>query len=140
MKVIKSAIRVICPYCGRRAELVMGKTLPKDEANENSFFRNPEVHVWRCPNCKAMTIANQYTHKPVGELADAKLRRSRYMLHKKFDILWGEKKLGRTMLYHILAIKMKIPQHKCHFSQFTQEQCDLASKKIDEMIKNNEEY
>ena len=91
MKVIRSAIRVICPYCGRRAELVMGKTLPKDEVNENSFFRKPEVHVWRCPNCKAMTIADQHTHKPVGELADAKLRRSRYMLHKNLTFCGGKR-------------------------------------------------
>ena len=131
----KSNVRVICPYCGRRAKLVVGSTLPKEEIREDSFYRKEGVNVWRCPNCFAMTIARQYTNQPLGKLANLELRQARYELHKLFDQLWQKKCISRTQAYHLLAIKMNIRRSDCHFSLFDMKQCEIAKKKIIEMLK-----
>ena len=135
IKEVPNTIRVICPYCGRRAKLIWGNTLPLEEAREDSFYRKYGVKVWRCPNCAAMTIAGKYDNKPLGNLANAKLRHSRYELHILFDKLWKSHSISRTQAYSLLAVKMGIRKRDCHFSLFNEKQCALAKEKIIEMLK-----
>ena len=135
MKMVKTPIRVICPYCGRRATLIVGETLPEEDVGPDSFFRKEGVKVWRCPGCAAMTIADKYSMKPLGELADLELRRARWELHRLFDKLWRSKKIYRTQAYAVLAVKIGVKKRDCHFSTLNKKQCELAKKKIIEMLK-----
>ncbi len=116
-------LSVICPYCNEQAEL-------KDSS---IVYRQSYGMIWICQPCKAWvgTHKNSKDHKPLGRLADDKLRAAKRMAHQFFDVLWKakcereamSKSEARSAGYAWLATEMGIDVKDCHIGLFDAKQC-----------------
>lgn len=121
---------VICQYCGKRAELITGKTLfPHLENLHGKWF-------WRCESCKAHVGCHQKTTVPMGTLAKVELRALRSKVHKVFDQKWQRKRKSRGSrkarhaAYKWLADQLNINPTQCHIGLFDEEMCRNALEVI----------
>lgn len=112
-----------CAYCGREAELVTGAVI---------YPHRPDLAhkwLWRCEPCKAWVGCHKDTTKPLGRLANDKLRKAKMTVHHCFDQLW-KREAGGTMkrkeAYRWLALEMKLSKEECHIGMFSVQQCDEA--------------
>lgn len=128
-------IQVICQYCHRPAKLKKGAEL---------FPDYPELtaeNFWVCTPCKARVGCHEGTEKPLGSLADGKLRAVRRMGHEAFDPIWkfmvnlkgGRPHDYRNRMYGWLAEDMGMPVEDCHFGGMPYEKCLLAVKRCNEL-------
>lgn len=128
---------VVCDYCGKDAVLVAGDVIyPSNQHAHHKLF-------WYCKPCDAWTATheNSPTHKPIGRLADARLRDARKRALQAFNPLWLA---GYSMMeqarngiskaecigfgYKWLAERMGITTKTCHIGSFNDQQCDQARK------------
>lgn len=111
---------VFCDYCGKQAELVGG---------ERIYPHRPDLSALRfyaCAPCKAHVGCHPGTTKPLGRLADAKLRSAKMAAHNNFDPLWKKKRMSRHAAYARLSDRMGIPREKTHIGMFDVSQCQLV--------------
>lgn len=113
-------VNVVCPYCGRRAELI-----------DSSAVYNGESYgkIYLCRPCWAYVGVHRNTYIPLGRLADKDLRRWKRCVHEVFDTLWvnePNRRLARTNAYKWLADKMGLPVDEAHFGKFDIDQCKKA--------------
>jgi len=111
----------ICPYCQQFSKLVFGSTLypHRPDLAHRKFFL--------CEPCDAYVGTHAKSGKPLGSLANAKLRRARNRAHVAFDPVWkGGDPQQRTSAYSTLAAKMGIPPAECHIALFNEAQCQLV--------------
>lgn len=114
--------KVYCPYCGNRAKLTDSKRI-----NETAFGL-----LWHC-DCVpggAFVGCHDETTVPYGRLADAELRALKSKGHALFDSIWKEGIITRNNAYALLAEKMKIKLHNCHFGMFDKQQCREAIEAV----------
>ncbi len=111
-----------CPYCGGPAEKVGGAVIyPHRGDLYDRFF-------WRCVPCKAYVGCHKQTGKPLGRLANQKLREARLKAHEALDRLWKtqipeEMGAQRSRTYKWLSRTLGIPKEKCHIGMFDEAQC-----------------
>lgn len=117
--------RPTCPYCGEYAELVDSSTIYPHARQDYGKF-------WKCPGeCDAYvgTHRNSRRHAPLGNLANAELRRLKTEAHRAFDPLWHEDSphyMGytRQQAYRWLAQEMgKPPGKNVHIGFMTIAEC-----------------
>lgn len=123
---------VICPYCERPAVLT-------DSAE---VYSRSYGMIWLCRPCQAWVgcHANSPTHKPLGRLADAELRRWKQRAHEKFDPLWRRKmriegcskSRARRLGYKWLADQLGIRKKDCHIGYFDVSLC----RRVVDVIEN----
>lgn len=118
---------VLCPYCGRPAETVMGGVLyPRGRAKwANRLY-------WRCVPCIAHVGTHQGTDKPLGSLAKPALRRMRRRAHEEFDQLWGRGKWPRRRAYQWLSARLGMPFADCHIGELDIGQCHAVIRAVRE--------
>lgn len=130
-------MKPICPYCNAEAEFVTGKVIYPHlpDLAEKKF--------WLCAPCKAYVgchkagIGYGDGTRPLGRLADARLRAAKLKTHNIFDRLWmGQKdrRGARTEAYAELAKRMGIPVNQCHIGEFDVDQCEQAQLHANNMI------
>jgi len=112
-------MKVICPYCQRRAECVSGKEI---------YPHRPDLYskrFWLCRSCDAYvgTHHNSRRHAPLGQLADAELRKAKKAAHNAFDRIWMDGSNTRKEAYAWLAEELGISLTSCHIGQFDVEKC-----------------
>lgn len=117
---------VRCSYCGKSAKLVRGAELyPNLPALEKKWF-------YRCIPCNAHVGCHAYGHgqRPLGRLANAKLRKAKMQAHAAFDPIWQSwvddgipKFKARNAAYKWLAEQLKIPRDLCHIGLMSIHQC-----------------
>lgn len=118
-----------CPYCQRPAKLVSGLiTYPHRNDLKDKLF-------WHCAQCNAFVGCHPGTERPLGELANAELRRLRMYCHAGFDVLWKKGDMKRTQAYAWLAGELKIKQDDCHIGSFNEDQCLLVLRILDQRRK-----
>lgn len=109
-----------CNYCGKEAELVTGAEvyphLPNLAAKK----------FYRCVPCDARVGTHPGTDRPLGNLANADLRRIRSQVHRAFDPIWKDRRMSRSKAYARLARAMGIPVDECHVGMFDVERCEIA--------------
>ena len=122
-------MKVVCPYCGRRAELVDSKVI---------YGKSYGHKVWLCRNCLAYVGCHKGTNKPLGRLANAELRRWKTEAHDAFDPLWqyGRFKGKRNDAYKWLSKQMGIPYEKTHIGMFDVDDC----KRVIQICRTKKEY
>jgi len=108
---------VLCDYCGEPAELKTGNKV---------YHHRPDLEkklFWVCDPCNARVGCHPGTTKPLGRLANSKLRYWKRQAHQAFDPIWrtGEKK--RTQAYRWLAREMELDRDFCHIGMFDIDQC-----------------
>ena len=119
---------VNCDYCRKPAVMQTGNQV---------YTHRPDLKdklFWVCEPCCARVGCHQGTTKPLGRLANSKLRYWKRQAHSAFDPLWrsGDKK--RNQAYRWLAREMKIDRDLCHIGLFNIEEC----KKVIEICLKNE--
>lgn len=121
---------VLCPYCGRKAELVPGTVVYGNNASPDP--------VWWCEPCDAWArvIPGSKRFKPIGRLATQALRDWQKIAHQAFDPLWtkrfqrakreGKRKLAETLFARAhawLAGKLGIDRKGCRLGFFDEDLC-----------------
>lgn len=115
---------VTCPYCEQPATF--------SETSAHLYGGCNYGPVWECLPCHAWVGVHKGTNKPLGRLANAKLRRAKQRAHKAFDPLWKRKmerdhlrkKVARGAGYQWLADQLGIPAGDCHIGMFDVETCE----------------
>ena len=107
----------LCPYCGQFSKPATGKDIYplRTDLYGKQFFR--------CLPCDAFVGTHLSTGKPLGTLANAKLRKLRSAAHLAFDPIWKAEGRGRTTAYLMLATALGISTEDCHIGQFNEDQC-----------------
>lgn len=119
-------MKVICPYCDRRAELVTGNVI---------YPHRPDLFAklfYLCAPCDAYVGCHpKHTAKgggqgdgstPMGRLANAELRKAKRTAHAAFDPLWKSGRMSRASAYKWLAEAMAISRNNCHIGMFDVDQ------------------
>jgi len=111
---------IICQYCERVADLVCGDMIYP--------HRQDLAHKWfyRCLVCQAHIGCHPGTQKPLGILANARLRKLKMAAHAVFDPIWQSGEMARPSAYKWLAEKMGIDRKDAHIGMFSEERCQLA--------------
>jgi len=106
-----------CPYCHAPAKLVYGHEHYKDR---------PDLYhaaFWTCDPCDARVGCHKGTTKPLGTMANMRLRKLRMLAHKAFDKVWIGGKKKRSIAYRRMAKKLGIKENRCHIGEFDVDMC-----------------
>jgi hypothetical protein len=119
---------MICDYCRGAAELVTGATIYPDR---------PDLHAkqfWRCVPCHAYVGCHGLTDRPLGRLANARLRAAKICAHAAFDPFWRDQHWSRSHAYHWLSSALGIKAADCHIGMFTVEQCEAVVAAVERAL------
>jgi ssDNA-binding Zn-finger/Zn-ribbon topoisomerase 1 len=124
---VEQLVMLPCPYCGGKIEL----------RDSSIIYGRSYGNVYICenyPKCDAFVGTHHGKTKPLGTLADGRLRNKRKETHSLFDQLWkGEKKtMSRGKAYRYMAEILNIEQERAHIAMLTYEEC---SKLITEILR-----
>jgi hypothetical protein len=115
---------VICPYCGKKAELKTGREI---YAGRGSWDGKK---FWVCEPCNAWVGCHDRNERygrvgdePLGRLANKELREAKMKAHLAFDPIWKKKSMKRKEAYAWLAKKLGIPADECHIGMFDVDMC-----------------
>lgn len=110
--------KVICPYCGERAEFVDSKIV----------YGKSYGKIYLCRKCLAYVGVHKGTDKPLGRLANAELRYWKKAAHAAFDPIWkyGRFRGYRNAAYGWLAGRMGLSVEETHIGMFDVAQCKKA--------------
>lgn len=110
--------KVICPYCGERAEFVDSKIV----------YGKSYGKIYLCRKCLAYVGVHKGTDKPLGRLANAELRYWKKAAHAAFDPIWkyGRFRGYRNAAYGWLAGRMGLSVEETHIGMFDVAQCKRA--------------
>lgn len=117
--------KVICPYCGKRAEYIDSASI---------YHGRSYGMIYLCRACDAYVGVHDGTDIPKGSLANAELRYWRRLAHAAFDPMWQSGRFyhRRNAAYSWLAEKMELPKESTHIGMFD----TLACKKVINIIGN----
>lgn len=119
---------VICNYCKKPAVLATGADI---------YPHRPDLaglKFWRCAPCSAYVgchaAGNGYGDgtRPLGRLANAKLRMAKQAAHAVIDQYWREGRLRRWEVYQRLAALMNLGKSEAHIGEFDEAQCAEAAE------------
>lgn len=114
----KSNQTMRCPYCGGKVVFRSADGVYK----ENKF----QTMLYACsnyPKCDAYVRVKPGTKKPVGTLADAKLRALRTEAHFYFDQIYESGYMTKTQAYQWLAYKVSAPLSQAHIGYMREYYC-----------------
>jgi len=116
-----------CPYCNGKAHL-------KDSSR---IYGRSYGNVWMCedyPHCDSYVGVHKGTDKPLGRMANARLRELKKMAHELFDPMWRNGPMKRWQAYSWLARKMDMTRKEAHIGEFDESQCE----RLIEILKEKE--
>lgn len=130
-------IECVCPYCNTKAEVVGGQEI---YPHRPDLFKKK---FWFCRPCDAYVGCHEEKYcgkngtKPLGTLANKKLRRLRSQVHRHLDPLWrdGIEFSNRKEAYGWLAKMMEIDKKECHIAKFDEVMCLEALVYLEEFEK-----
>ena len=111
---------VACDYCGNDSELVGGDVI---------YPHRPDLYqkkFYFCRECRAYVGCHPNSTKPLGRLANAKLRAAKMKAHAAFDPLWRQGGMKRNEAYRWLSEMLGIDPSDCHIGMFDVAMCDHA--------------
>ena len=107
---------MICPYCQGPVKKTTGAFVYPgrlDLANKVIFI---------CQPCDAR-VGTHPDGRPLGELANKKLRELRMKVHSLLDPMWRSGPATRREAYSGLAHALGIRDSDCHVGQFREDMC-----------------
>lgn len=106
---------IYCPYCKREAEFL---------SNSQEVYNGHDFGpIYLCRPCWAWVGCHKDTLRPLGRLANNKLRQARQAAHNAFDPIWKSKRLTRGSAYKWLSDQLGLPLAKTHIGMFGPEKC-----------------
>jgi len=125
---------ITCPYCGGQALLRPAKEIKRQPTYE---------YLWVCvrfPECDSFVSAHDGSKRPMGTLANRRLRRKRHEAHKHFDMLW---QIGifhnRRDAYFWLRDVIGIPYGFLHIGKMDEGFCDKVIRESQKVMRNYSE-
>ena len=135
-----------CPYCGGKAHLREASSIYHNNRRKGKIYICENF-----PNCDSYVGCHKNTTKPLGRMANKKLRTMKSKAHYYFDPLWKNKVFSRkkslshnrTRAYQWLAEQLGLPESKCHIGLFDVDMCRKViqickRKQVEEGIYINE--
>lgn len=118
-----------CPYCGAKVELKSAYDIYHTNKSKDYGL------VYVCSNypiCDSYVGCHKNSDRPLGRLANPRLRSLKSEAHKQFDKLWKKKIMSRREAYKWLSVALDIPIEECHIGMFDVNMC----KKVVYLCKN----
>lgn len=116
----------ICPYCNEQSQLVKGKQIYPHRRDlwDLNFYHCANNHAAAYVGCHKTGDGK----KPLGRLADDKLRAAKSAAHAAFDPLWKKDQIAhfphRAKAYKWLAEMLGVDGKDCHIGMFDVAQCE----------------
>ena len=111
-----------CPYCGGESILVKGDSIYPNGSDLH------DLSFSQCAPCEAYVGCHKGSDRPMGRLANSKLRSLKSEAHSHFDPIWKYGSMSRTRAYQWLAEKMGIEPRFCHIGMMSEDQCKQVIK------------
>lgn len=115
-----------CPYCNNKAEFISSKQFYGTDYGTNLYV---------CRPCDARVGTHGKGKKPLGTMANVKLRALRRTCHQVFDKRWKYKRnrhWSRHNAYKWLQKVMNLSAEQAHIGMFNEEQCFKLLKILQE--------
>lgn len=114
-----------CPFCDSPAEWVSHSEIYGRIYNQAAHM------IWLCRQCDAYVGCHNNTKQPLGQMANAHMRKARKLTKELFIKVclngqWKCDKHLKESAYCWLARELDITRHECHFGDFTVERCREA--------------
>ena len=94
-----------------------------------------ELIFYKC-TCNSTIGCHKDTDKPMGTLANDKLKKARIVAHKEFDDLFKNGYMSRKKAYEWLSDKLNISKDNCHIGMFNIEECNLVVSAVYDYFEN----
>ncbi len=113
-------LKVICPYCGREAQLQN-----KSFVHGKSTVGGGKLYVCSgYPKCDSYVSAHSSSNEPQGTLANKALRVKRIETHKVFNEIISKNIMAKREAYIWFGCKLELNSNTAHIAMLTYEQCD----------------
>ena len=128
--------KIICPYCEQSALLM---------TSEEYYGQDYGTNLYVCRPCDARVGTHKNSTKPLGTLANSKLRDLRMKCHGSFDRIWKSKEMTRSKAYRWLQQQMGLSSQEAHIGMFNEQQCRkllgiLQVKRINDLKAKAKQY
>lgn len=130
---MKDTRELVCPYCGSSVTMRKGSELVGSNAKVGK--------VYVCSNypvCDAYVSADA-KGRPMGTLANKRLRSLRIQAHSAFDRLWQSGCMTCEWAYKWLSVRLHISLEQCHIGKFSVKRCQETIKICEEAWVKREE-
>lgn len=107
----------ICPYCKSGT-----KVISETDVYGKEYRGRNIIACVNYPNCNAYVGCHE-DGRPLGRLADIKLRKAKKDAHYHFDKIWKEKYADRSELYGYLSDFLELPEEYTHIGMFSAKTC-----------------
>jgi len=128
---------VICPYCGRTAQL---RPTAYVYGADNL---DPEGFLYVCSGypayCDAYVGAHKKSMRPKGTLARGPLRNKRIKAHKALDAIWKEGYMTRHGAYIWLQNRLNLRERDMHIGMFSDYLCDETIRECTAFLQMQQE-
>lgn len=118
-----------CPYCGSSVIYRSADGIYKENKNN--------VMLYVCskyPECDAYVRVHEGTKKPVGVMADGKLRALRLKAHKFFNKIYETGIMSKTEAYYWLANLISAPLSEAHIGYLGEYYCNVVIEESKKML------
>ncbi len=119
-----------CPYCGAPVHLRSADGIYKDNS------KNVMLYVCsKYPECDAYIRVHEGTLKPMGTLANPKLRQLRTEAHKYIDIIQDKGYMTRDEVYHWMSNLISAPLSETHIGYMGEYYCTMVIEEAKKYLK-----
>jgi len=127
-----SAMR--CPYCGSPVVLRSADGVYKEN------HANTKLYVCsRYPTCDAYVRVHEGTDRPVGSLADHRLRKLRKEAHDAFNKLYLSGVMTKDQAYAWLASMIQAPRAQAHIGYLREYYCEQVIRQSNAILSNRQQ-
>lgn len=106
-------------HCGARAMLRPASVVYDDNAKKEYLYI-----CSRYPACDSYVGVHKKSLKPLGTLADKKLRIKRIQAHRAFNHIWESGLMKKWQAYKWMAAKFGLNTQQAHIAKFSEYMCD----------------
>lgn len=127
--------QINCPYCGAPAVCRPASTV------HGSATRQKGSYLYLCsrwPACDSYVAAHRKDLRPMGSLADKKLRRKRILAHQALEELRRRRHMETWAVYLWLQGKLKLDPDKAHIGMFSEAMCDRVIEICRESLQSDQ--
>lgn len=127
-----SAMR--CPYCGSPVVLRSADGIYKENHAHTKLYV-----CSRYPACDAYVRVHEGTDKPVGSLADHRLRKLRKEAHDSFNRLYLTGAMTKDQAYAWLAAMIQAPRSQAHIGYLREYYCEQVIEQSKAILANRQQ-
>ena len=121
-------------FCGAQA------TIRPASVVHGSNARDEYLYVCsRYPKCDSYVGVHRGTRKPLGSLADKKLRTTRIEAHREFNQVWLCGIMEKKQAYKWMQVTLGLSEEQAHIAKFSEFMCEQLIRISKQALANNRE-